>query len=335
MMKQRNYGSFWMWGVFLLIMVVVLPLSVKSYQINLVTEMIIFALFAVSYNLLLGYAGLLSFGHAMFFGTGAYATAVALIHIPGLPFFGAVAIATAVSTIVGFALGTLLLRHKGSYFALLTLAFNALFFAIAIKWHSVTGGDDGLSLNRPDINLGFAQLNMSDINTFYYVTLLVIGSIILYCWYFNRTAMGQTVLLMRENEERMKFLGYNASTTRLILFTFTAALAGLAGSFYALFFEFTSISAISVDMTTIVVLMTFIGGTGSFIGPVLGASVYIYLQDFLSDITDRWPLIMGIIFIMMVLYAPGGLSGIMVWLKERWSQRFRKKGKIGMEGQNQ
>ncbi|MCP4577714.1 MAG: branched-chain amino acid ABC transporter permease [Deltaproteobacteria bacterium] len=335
MMKQRNYGSYLVWGVFLLIMVVVLPLSVKSYQINLVTEMIIFALFAVSYNLLLGYAGLLSFGHAMFFGTGAYATAVALIHIPGLPFFGAVAIATAVSTIVGFALGTLLLRHKGSYFALLTLAFNALFFAIAIKWHSVTGGDDGLSLNRPDINLGFAQLNMSDINTFYYVTLLVIGSIILYCWYFNRTAMGQTILLMRENEERMKFLGYNSSTTRLILFTFTAALAGLAGSFYALFFEFTSISAISVDMTTIVVLMTFIGGTGSFIGPVLGAAVYIYLQDFLSDITDRWPLVMGIIFIIMVLYVPGGLSGIIASVKERWSKKFRKKGKITMEGQNQ
>ena len=145
--------------------------------------------------------------------------------------------------------------------------------------------------------------------------------------------MGQTVLLMRENEERMKFLGYNASITRLILFTFTAALAGLAGSFYALFFEFTSLSAISVDMTTIVVLMTFIGGTGSFIGPVLGAAVYIYLQDFLSDITDRWPLVMGIIFILMVLYAPGGLSGIITSLKEAWSKRFRKKGDIGMEGQ--
>ena len=335
MMKQKSYGSFWMWGVFLLIMVVVLPLSAKPYQICLLTEMIIFALFAVSYNLLLGYAGLLSFGHAMFFGTGAYATAIALIRIPGLPFFGAVLMGTLASTIVGFLLGTLLLRHKGSYFALLTLAFNALFFAIATKWHSVTGGDDGLNLNRPDINLGFAQLNMSDINTFYYVALLIMGSAILYCRYFTGTAMGQTVLLMRENEERMKFLGYNASTTRLILFTFTAALAGLAGAFYALFFEFTSISAISIDMTTIVVLMTFVGGTGSFIGPVLGAAVYIYLQDFLSDITDRWPLIMGTIFIIMVLYVPGGLSGMVVSLKERWLRRFGKEAHHLMEGQEQ
>ncbi|MBW2096243.1 MAG: branched-chain amino acid ABC transporter permease [Deltaproteobacteria bacterium] len=324
-MKQRSYGYFWMWGVFLLIMVVVLPFLAKPYQVCLVTEMIIFALFAVSYNLLLGYAGLLSFGHAMFFGAGAYATAVALIHIPGLPFFGAFIIGTLVTTFIGFALGILLLRHKGAYYALLTLAFNVLFYAIATKWHSVTGGDDGLSIDRPDISLGFAQLNMSDITTFYYVTLLIIGSTILYCWYFNRTAMGQTVLLMRENEERMKFLGYNSSITRLILFTFTAGLAGLAGSFYALFFEFTSVSAISLDMTTIVLLMTFIGGTGAFIGPILGSCVYIYLQDLLSDITDRWPLIMGAIFILMVLYVPGGLSGIFVSLKQRWSERVKSK----------
>ncbi len=333
MIKERSYGSIFMWALFLLIMVVVLPFSAKPYQICLVTEIIIFALFAVSYNLLLGYAGLLSFGHAMFFGTSAYVTAVSLIRIPGLPFFGAVLMGTTASTMVGFLLGTLLLRHKGSYFALLTLAFNALFFAIATKWHSVTGGDDGLSLNRPDIHLGFAQLNMSDINTFYYVTLLIIGSAILYCRYFNGTAMGQTVLLMRENEERMKFLGYNASKTRLILFTFTAALAGLAGSFYALFFEFTAISAISIDMTTIVVLMTFIGGTGSFIGPVLGAAVYIYLQDFLSDITDRWPLIMGIIFISMVLYVPGGLSGMIVRVKEGWSRASWRKARPEGEGE--
>jgi len=117
----------------------------------------------------------------------------------------------------------------------------------------------------------------------------------------------------------MKFLGYNTNTSRLILFTFTGALAGLSGSFYALFFEFTSISAISTDMTTTVLLMTFIGGTGSFGGPILGALVYTYLQDFLSDITDRWPLIMGFIFIFMVLYVPGGLSGMINSIRERFA----------------
>lgn len=320
-MIERNFMNMWMWGIFLLVVAVIVPFWFPPYQINLVTEVVIFSLYAVSYNLLLGYAGLLSFGHAMFFGTGAYATAVALNHIPGLSIFSAVLIGLVMTTITGFVIGGLLLRHKGSYFALLTLAFNALFYAVATKWYTLTGGDDGLSVTRPDINLGVATLNMSDITIFYYFTLIIVGSVILFSWYFTKSAMGRTVLLMRENEDRMKFLGYNTNLSRLILFTFTGALAGFAGSFYALFFQFTSISAISIDMTTTVLLMTFIGGTGSFAGPIFGALVFTYLQDFLSDITDRWPLIMGLIFIIMVLYVPGGLTGLFRSIKERLRSR--------------
>jgi branched-chain amino acid transport system permease protein len=293
----------------------VMPMLIKQYHLNMLTEIIVFALYAVSYNLLLGYAGLLSFGHAMFFGTGAFTVAVALIHIPGLSLWSAIALAIAMTTVVGFVAGGLLLRHKGSYFALLTLAFNALFYAVATKWHTVTGGDDGLSVTRPDLGLGFTTVSMAGIDSFYYFTLAIIGAAILFCWYFTKTAMGQTVLMMRENEERMKFLGYNTNISRLILFTFTGALAGLAGAFYTLHFQFVSQSAISVDMTTTVLLMTFVGGTGTFWGPMLGALVYIILQNYLSDITDRWPLFMGLIFIFMVLFIPGGLSQIIQSVK--------------------
>jgi branched-chain amino acid transport system permease protein len=331
MITKRSHAYFLVWGIFILIVGVVFPLGARQYQLALLTEIIIFALFAVSYNLLLGYAGLLSFGHAMFFGVGAYTLAVVLNHIPGLSFFGAVMLSLMVTTVTGFAVGSLLLRHKGVPFALLTLAFNALFYAIATKWHSITGGDDGLSIRLPDINLGFVHLKMADITVFYCVTLLIIGSIILFCWYFTRTAMGQTVLLMRENEERMKFLGYNTNVSRLILFVFTGFLAGLAGSFYALFFQFTSITAISIDMSTTVVLMVIIGGTRSFMGPILGACVYIYLQDFLSDITDRWPFIMGLIFIFMILYVPRGLSGLIDSLVERLRERWRFPGTVEIE----
>jgi branched-chain amino acid transport system permease protein len=319
------------WTLFVLIMGVILPLGAKQYQLAILTEIIIFALFAVSYNLLLGYAGLLSFGHAMFFGTGAYTVAIVLNHIPGLSFFGAVIVSVTVTTATGFAVGSLLLRHKGVPFALLTLAFNALFYAIATKWHSITGGDDGLSIRLPDINLGFAQVKTADITVFYCIALLIIGLVILFCWYFTHTAMGQTVLLMRENEERMKFLGYNTNVSRLILFVFTSFLAGLAGTFYTLFFQFTSITAISIDMSTIVVLMVIIGGTGSFIGPILGACVYIYLQDFLSDITDRWPFIMGLIFIFMILYVPRGLSGLIDSLIERLRGRWHLSSRVEIE----
>lgn len=333
-MDQARYKSIGIWGVLILMLGIALPLMLPSYRILLVTEAIVFSLFAISYNLLLGYAGLLSFGHALFFGTGAYATAIALEHIKGIPILGAIFIAVLVTTAIGFLVGSLLLRHKGHYFALLTLAFNSLFYALATKWHSITGGDDGLVVTRPDMSLGFTKLNMADITTFYFFTLLIIGLVVLFCWYFTKTAMGRTVCLIRENEERMKFLGYNTNLSRLYLFAFTGALAGFAGSFYALFFQFTSITAISIEMTTTVLLMTFIGGTGTFIGPIVGVFAFIFLQDFLSDITDRWPLIMGFIFIFMVLYIPGGLSGLFISIKDRFQGNGTLSGEPETEGDN-
>jgi branched-chain amino acid transport system permease protein len=304
-----------------------MPAFLKQYYLNMLTEIIIFSLYAVSYNLLLGYAGLLSFGHAMFFGLGAFMTAIAIIHIPGLALWNAVLIGVATTVIAGFIIGSLLLRHKGAYFALLTLAFNSLFYAVATKWHSVTGGDDGLSITRPILKMGSTSISLAGLTSFYYLTLIVVGAAIVFCWYYTHTAMGKTVVLMRENEERMKFLGYNTNISRLILFTFTGAVAGLAGSFYTLHFQFVSISAISVDMTTAVLLMAFVGGTKTFWGPILGAFVYIILQNYLSDITDRWPLFMGLIFVFMVLFIPGGLSEVLMNIRQRFFGKKENGGK--------
>ena len=323
-MKTKNTSI--IVAVILFILGAFMPALLKQYHLNMLNEIIIFSLYAVSYNLLLGYAGLLSFGHAAFFGTGAFLTAVSIIHIPGLSLWSAILISLLGTIIAGVVLGSLLLRHKGSYFALLTLAFNAIFYAIATKWHSVTGGDDGLSITRPDLALGFADISLAKLTPFYYLTLIVIGAAIVFCWYFTKTAMGQTVLLMRENEDRMKFLGYNTNISRLILFTFTGAVAGLAGIFYTLHFQFVSLSAVSIDMTTAVLLMTFVGGTKTFWGPILGAFVYIILQNYLSNITDRWPLFMGFIFIFMVLFVPGGLSDV---LTNFWKRFFGKKDNNG------
>jgi branched-chain amino acid transport system permease protein len=304
-----------------------MPALLKQYYLNMLTEILIFSLYAVSYNLLLGYAGLLSFGHAMFFGLAAFSTAVAIIHIPGLALWNAILIGVATTVLAGFIIGSLLLRHKGSYFALLTLAFNSLFYAVATKWHSVTGGDDGLSIKRPALEMGFGSVSLASLTNFYYLTLIIVGAAIVFCWYFTHTAMGKTVLLMRENEERMKFLGYNTNISRLILFTFTGAVAGLAGSFYTLHFQFVSISAISVDMTTTVLLIAFVGGTKTFWGPILGAFVYIILQGYLSDLTDRWPLFMGLIFVFMVLFIPGGLSEVIMNVRQRLFGKKENNGK--------
>jgi branched-chain amino acid transport system permease protein len=314
-MKLKSVSSIIVIAIFLA--GVFMPAGLKQYQLNMLTEIIIFSLYAVSYNLLLGFAGLLSFGHAMFFGLGAFMTAVVIIHIPGLALWNALLIALVATIVAGFVIGSLLLRTKGAYFALLTLAFNSLFYALATKWHTVTGGDDGLSIKRPDLHLGFTTIPMAGLTPFYYLTLIIVGAAIVFCWYFTHTAMGKTVLLMRENEDRMKFLGYDTNISRLILFTFTGAVAGLAGTFYTFHFQFVSISAISVDMTTAVLLMTFVGGMKTFWGPILGAFVYIILQNYLSDITDRWPLFMGIIFVFMVLFIPGGLSEVIMNIRQR------------------
>jgi len=321
-MTTRNpfIGVVWLSTFFLFC---ALPLFLSRYQTNLMTEIIIFGLYGVSYNLLLGYGGLLSFGHAMFFGIGAYTAGILLSSGAEAPFVVVVVSAIVITSAAGFLVGSLLLKVKGTPFALLTLAFNSLFFAIAFKWYSITGGDDGLSIKRPNIDLGFWSLNTSDITIFYYITLIVMSLSIFACWSFTRTAMGQTVLLMRENEGRMQFIGYNTAISRLILFTFTACFAGLAGAFYTLHFRFVSVDAISVGMTTTVLLMTFIGGTGHFAGPLVGASFYIYVQDFLSEYTDRWPFFMGLIFIVMVMFAPGGVSGIFIGAVKWFRDRFR------------
>jgi branched-chain amino acid transport system permease protein len=327
MMKKTSHSLITIVAIFAA--AALMPFVLRQYHLNMLTEIIIFALYAVSYNLLLGYAGLLSFGHASFFGLAAFATAVAITHIPGLSIWSAILISMAVTTLAGFVLGGLLLRHKGAYFALLTLAFNSILYAIATKWHSVTGGDDGLSIARPDLTLGFTTISIAGLTNFYYLTLIVLGAAIIFCWYFTKTSMGQTVLLMRENEERMKFLGYNTNISRLILFVFAGAVAGLAGIFYTFHFQFVSISAISIDMTTTVLLIAFVGGTKKFWGPILGAFVYIILQNFLSDITDRWPLLMGLIFVLMVLFVPGGLSDVISNLRQKiFGRKNNKNGKL-------
>jgi branched-chain amino acid transport system permease protein len=320
-METKHARRLWLLVFAALLVLGGMPYLLPGYQLRLFTEVIIFSLFAVSFNLLLGYAGLISFGHAMFFGTGAFCVANLLNHVSGMPLLAAVALATGMTTVVGFLVGCLLLRVKGTPFALLTLALNALFYAIAMKWSSLTGGDDGLIIDPPNLDLGFAIIDPNKGPDFYYLTLVVLGLVILSCWYFTHTAMGRTVLLMRENEDRLRFLGYNTLLARLILFTLTAGLAGLAGSFYTLFFAFVSIDALSMEMTTTVLLMTFIGGTGNFAGPILGVAVYTYLQNFLSELTDSWPLIMGVLFILMVLFTPGGLVGIIKSLAKRFKSR--------------
>lgn len=288
------------------------PSAMSTSQLYSGTEVVILALFAVSYNLLFGYLGLLSFGHSAYFGLGAYATALLLLHAQGVPLGLAIAGGTLAGAIGGVLIGNFCVRLSGPYFAMLTLAFGQLLFAVAWKWRAVTRGDDGFGGFLKQASLALPGTPESgNQHSLYYLVVALAVPIIAATWaLMTKTPFGNVVVSIRQNEERAVFLGFDVFTTKLITYTISAGLAGLAGSLSAIFHDFVSPSVIDLNLSTDVVLMTFIGGTTFFFGPVLGAAFFVYFGDFVSALTDRWQVVMGLIFIFMVLYVPKGFIGL-------------------------
>ncbi|MCX5916620.1 MAG: branched-chain amino acid ABC transporter permease [Deltaproteobacteria bacterium] len=283
------------------------PFFAPKFQLRMVTEIIILTLFAMTWKMMLNEGGMFSFGHAVYFGLGAYASVLGWLHIPGLSFLSGILLGALISALVAFILGAFLVRMSGTYFALLTLAFNQLIWAIVWKWRDVTGGDDGLGkFPKPDL----FGLTMKNPVTFYYVALIITGACLYFCWYFTKTPMGNVALSIKSNEERAKFVGFNVQSTKLIFLTMLGFLAGISGALYAQFQEFIATSVIDLGMSTNVLFMAYIGGTGYFWGPLVGSGIFVYLSEYLSSFTDRWELILGLIFIAIVLFAPQGIMGL-------------------------
>ncbi len=302
-------------------LVYALPWILDTVRLRMAIEIVYFGLFAVSFNLLFGYAGLLSFGHAATFGVGGYALGLALKHLPHVPFLGCLALAALAGAAVGGVIGAFCVRLRGTYFALLTLAFCQFLFAVALKWRNVTRGDDGLIVEVRDLSLpGVGMLRLGEPRHFY----LLEATIVLLClwaaWRFTRTPLGNAVLLMRENDERAAFLGYNVYGTKLMVFTVAATLAAVAGSLFAAFQRLVSPSALDLPIGTEVVFMAVLGGTATFLGPFLGAAVYILFQDWLSKTTENWPFFIGLAFVLMILFAHTGLTGLL-----RGGRLFRRR----------
>ena len=288
-----------------------LPWLLDTLRLRMAVEVLYFGLFAVSFNLLFGYAGLLSFGHAATFGVGGYAVGLALKHVDGLPLPVALGLGALAGAVIGAVIGFFCVRLRGTYFALLTLAFSQFLYAVALKWRSVTRGDDGLTVAVPDITLpGLGVLRTGQPAHFYWLALAVVLISLWAAWRFTRTPLGNAVLLMRENDERAAFLGYNVVGTKLIVFTVAATLAAVAGGLFASFQRLISPTSLDLPIGTEVVFMAVLGGTQSFLGPFLGAAVYIMLQDWLSRTTERWPFLLGLLFVLMVLYAHTGITGL-------------------------
>jgi branched-chain amino acid transport system permease protein len=273
----------------------------------MITEIVILALFAMTWKMLLNEGGMFSFGHSLYFGLGAYASVLGWLHIKGLSFMSGILLGGLVAGLMAFILGAFLVRMSGTYFALLTLAFNQLIWAVVWKWRDVTGGDDGLGkFPKPDL-LG---ISMKDPANFYYLSLIMVGVCLFICWYYTKTPLGNVVMSIKSNEERAKFIGFNVNASKLVLLTMLGFFAGISGGLYAQFQEFIATSTIDMGMSTNVLFMAFIGGTGYFWGPLIGSGIFVYLSEYLSSFTDRWELIFGLIFIIIVSFAPQGILGI-------------------------
>ncbi len=286
---------------------ILFPHILPRFQLRMMTEIIIVALLAMTWKMMLNEAGLFSFGQAVYFGLGAYGSVLGWLHIKGLSLMSGIFLGGLVAGFIGFILSAFLVRMSGTYYALLTLAFNQLIWAIVWKWRSVTGGDDGLGMfPKPDL-LG---ISMRDPVNYYYLSLAIIAICLFLCWYFTRTPLGNVVKSIKSNEERTRFIGFNVGASKIIFLTMLAFFAGVSGALYAQFQEFIGTSSIDLVMSTNVIFMAFIGGVGHFWGPLLGSGIYVYLSEYLSQYTDRWELIFGIVVVILVLLAPQGLLGI-------------------------
>lgn len=301
--------------VFILLITLFFLLPFLTPYRALASEMLIFAIFAVGYDIIFGYTGLLSFGHAMFFGVGAYTMALVLMQwVPSL--FVAFFAGTILSLILAFVIGFLSIRRKGIYFVMITLAFCQMLYFVALKWSSLTGGDNGLhGVQRPTI--GPIDLNVEIV--FYYFVLFVFVLSVIAAFRIINSPFGRVLRSLKDNEDRARSIGYNTYRFKMLSFMISAAFASLAGGLYAIHSNFVPLETLHIDTSLNVVIMTLVGGVGTLYGPIFGAMLIVILKNLLSNWLGSWNLIMGLIFIFSVLTLRKGLLPVLkehLWVKK-------------------
>jgi branched-chain amino acid transport system permease protein len=295
------------------LLVAVFPLFAGAYPVKLLQEILIWGIFAMSLDLLMGYAGMVSFGHSAFFGVGGYVAALLLKSSPGA--LSALVLPALGAGLSALMIGFFSIRVSGVYFIMLTLAFSQMFYAVAFQaaW---LGAEDGLvGVPRPVI-LG---VNLSQPLRFHLYLVGVTALAALGLWRVVRSPFGRVIIGIHANEARMQAIGYAVNRYKILAFVIAGVVAGTAGSLYAQFVGSITPDAFFWTASGEVLLMVIIGGTGTLGGAVLGAAAFILLQSLVSSYTERWMLILGLTFIVFVLFAPGGIVGA-----------FR--GRIGLRG---
>ena len=311
----------WILWVGLVVMLILYPKVFGIYYTNLFVTFAVFAIYSVSFNLLLGYTALFSFGHAMFFGVGGYGTALALKHIAGLSLLGAVGIGLLAAIVFALILCPIVVRVTGSAFAMLHLAFGQLMYILALKLRNITGGEDGIGgFPIPPLSIpGIVSINMKVPENFYYFAIVVLGVSLWIMWFFTKTPFGQIQVGVRDNAMRIDYLGFKVPQTKALVYVFAGAFAGVAGSIFALFQNLIAAdSGFSIMVSFGAVINTLVGGLGSFFGPIWGTAIMQILEELTTRYTDRVELVAGLILILVIMFAPMGFVGGFRILKQKW-----------------
>jgi branched-chain amino acid transport system permease protein len=281
---------------------------------SLATQILVYGLFALGFNLLYGYAGLLSFGHAAYWGLGAYGAGIVLAKLGWTSLLGALAVGVIAAGLGGAFVGFFALRRRGIYFAMLTLAFAQLFYFIAFHLADLTGGDDGLR-GIPQLPLGLLgwSIPLETPLAFHYFALACTALAVAGLQRVLRSPFGAVLAAIRENRDRASACGYDVKRARLLAFVFSALITGLAGSLDALRLNVVPVEALFWSTSGQVVMMTLLGGAGTFFGPFVGAATFLVLADRLSLVmTDSWPIVIGSVFMAFVLFLPKGIWGTLI-----------------------
>lgn len=315
------------------VLLAILPFVLDSrYWLILLTQVFIFSIFAMSYDILLGYTGIVSFGHAMFFGIGAYSVAIFMDRFGSSYGSLLLAIGTAIllTAVVSAIVGMLTLRLQSHFFAMLTLAVSGLFVVIAEKWRAVTHGTDGFTFSIPPF--------LRDRTVMYFICLLMMILALMLLSRFTHSPFGRVMLAIRENEKRTESLGYQTLYYKVIASVVAGVFAGFSGCLYALTLRFVNTTVLSVQYTLDVLLMTIIGGVGTLYGGILGAALIQLVHHYLTNLAkihwifERWLILFGIVYIVVVMVFPLGIIGSVRqwWAKRRfWKMREERTGLHG------
>jgi branched-chain amino acid transport system permease protein len=308
----------------LAIALVFLPQYASSNYLNFATDALIASLLAISLNLLVGYGGMVSFGHAAYFGVGAYACGL-LMKQADLPFSLALIAASSMAVVVALFAGYFCVQLTKVYFSILTLAFSQIVWAICFRWNDLTGGDQGLSgIPYPDFSL-FKKLPglaaASDTQLFYYVVLVIVTVCTGFAFLIVRSPFGRCLVAARENPQRCTFIGLNVHTIQLTAFCLAAALAGIAGGLFGINNRGVYPDFLFYTKGAEILIMVLLGGSGTFWGPAIGATVLLWLHQETGAITEYWGAILGLILAILTLALPDGLAGIGTMIKRKLSRK--------------